>query len=261
VLGAEIADSGDDVAVNEFLTEWSAWRDAREQGLRDPRGWLAITGIHWLTLTPQRVDGVPGTWAGDRGGAAVSLEAGESVTVRGVTLGDGVHFLGPLDETGLTLTFDDGVAEVADRDGHPIVRPRHPDAPNLGSYHSTPYYAPDPAWVLPARFEPYPTSDGAAVGEVVFSYGGSEHRLIAWGHDDGGLWILFSDATSGFTTDPANRQLITDPPGLDGAVSIDFNRAINMPCAYTDFATCPLPPAANTLSFGVEAGEQVPVFG
>jgi uncharacterized protein (DUF1684 family) len=34
-----------------------------------------------------------------------------------------------------------------------------------------------------------------------------------------------------------------------------------MPCAYTDFATCPLSPAANTLPFAVEAGEQTPTLG
>jgi uncharacterized protein (DUF1684 family) len=259
-LVPEIAKSGDDVAVNEFLTEWNAWRDAREEGLRAPSGWLAITGLHWLTLTPQRFDGVPGDWAGDEGGAAVSLGPDESVTVRGVSLSDGVHLLGPLDETGLMLSFGEGlVAQVADRDGQPIMRPRHPDAPNLRGYRGTPCYPPDPGWVLPARFEPYSSFDDAAVGEIVFAYDGSEHRLVAWGQGDGSLWILFRDATSGVTTHPANRQLLVDRPGPDGAVSIDFNRAINMPCAYTDFTTCPVPPAANTLSFAVEAGEQVPV--
>ena len=60
------------------------------------------------------------------------------------------------------------------------------------------------------------------------------------------------------TTYPANRQLVTPAPSKDGEVWIDFNRAYNMPCAYTDFATCPLPPAGNTLPFAVEAGEKIP---
>jgi uncharacterized protein (DUF1684 family) len=96
------------------------------------------------------------------------------------------------------------------------------------------------------------------VGEVVFPYGGAEHRLVAWGEEDGSLWILFRDATSGVTTYPANRQLLAEPPAADGTVHLDFNRAYNMPCAYTDFATCPVAPAANTLPFAVEAGEQLP---
>jgi uncharacterized protein len=99
------------------------------------------------------------------------------------------------------------------------------------------------------------------VGEVVFDHDGTEHRLVAWEGDDGGVWILFRDATSGVTTYSALRQLVTAPVSSDGSVAIDFNRAYNMPCAYTDFATCPLPPAANTLPFAVEAGEKVPILG
>jgi uncharacterized protein (DUF1684 family) len=98
------------------------------------------------------------------------------------------------------------------------------------------------------------------VGEVVFEHDGDQHRLVAWGEDDASLWILFRDATSGVTTYAANRQLVVDPPAADGSVRIDFNRAFNMPCAYTGFATCPVPPAANTLMFAVEAGEQLPLL-
>jgi hypothetical protein len=108
------------------------------------------------------------------------------------------------------------------------------------------------------RFEPYGELDDDAVGEVVFEHDGTEHRLVAWGEDDRSLWILFRDATSGVTTYAANRQLVVDPPSAGGVVRPDFNRAYNMPCAYTDFATCPVPPAQNTLPFAVEAGERLP---
>jgi uncharacterized protein len=244
-----------------FVAEWQVWHDAREQRLRDPHGWLAITAMHWLTSEPQRFDDVPGAWSGDEGRATVTLAPGESLGVEGgATLADGVHTFGPLDAVGLTLTFGDAVAQVAERDGRPVVRPRHPDSPNLRAYRGTPCYPVDPAWVLSGRFEPYPEPDGDAVGEVVFSRDGADYRLVAWGEDDGSLWILFRDATSGVTTYPANRQLDVAPPSPDGGVTIDFNRAINMPCAYTECATCPLPPPANTLPFAVEAGEQIPVL-
>ena len=74
----------------------------------------------------------------------------------------------------------------------------------------------------------------------------------------GSLLVLFTDATSGATTYPANRSLRIDPPAADSTVPLDFNRATNLPCAYTDFATCPLPPAENRLPVAVEAGEQIP---
>jgi uncharacterized protein (DUF1684 family) len=235
--------------VADFLGDWQAWREGRERRLRDPRGWLAITAIHWLTEQPRRYDDVPGTWVGGVHEATVMLGPGESLATEDDLLSEGTHRLAPLDEGGLTLGFDGAVAQVAVREGSTIVRPRHPDSPNLRAYRSTPCYPPDPAWVLPARL------DG---GEVVFTYAGAEHRLVAWPEDDGCLWILFRDATSGVTTYPANRQLLTAAPGPDGAVDLDLNRAFNMPCAYTDFATCPLPPATNTLPFAVEAGEQIP---
>ena len=192
------------------------------------------------------------------GGATVTLAADETLRVGDAVLSEGTHPLGPLDQYGLTAGFGDAVAQVADRDGMPVVRPRHPDSPILRAYRGTPCYPADPAWVLPARFEPYAEPDGDAVGEVVFGYGGTEHRLVAWGEEDDSLWILFRDATSGVTTYPANRQLLLAPPAPDGTVGIDFNRSTNMPCAYTDFATCPVPPAANTLPFAVEAGERIP---
>ena len=225
--------------VADFAAAWQAWHDARERRLRDPHGWLAITAIHWLTTEPQRFDDVPGEWRHDTDGPVVVLPDGEE------------RRLGPVDEHGVTLAFGDTTAEVADRDGRVIVRPRRQDSPNLRAYAGTPCYPPDPAWVVPARHEG---------GEVVLERDGAEHRLVAWPEDDGSLWILFRDATSGVTTYAALRQLLTAPPSADGRVDLDFNRATNMPCAYTDFATCPVAPAQNTLPFAVEAGEQVPVL-
>jgi len=67
-----------------------------------------------------------------------------------------------------------------------------------------------------------------------------------------------TDATSGVTTYPAARGLSTSPPDADGRVTLDFNRASNLPCSFTDFATCPVAPAENRLPVAVEAGEKNP---
>jgi uncharacterized protein (DUF1684 family)/L-amino acid N-acyltransferase YncA len=258
----DVVEDGEVRWVRDFQAEWQAWRDAREERLRDPHGWLSITAIHWLTPAPQRFDDAPGEWSGHDRRATVTLAPGETLGAEsGATLAAGVHVFEALDDIGLRLAFGDAVVQVAERDGHPILRPRRPDSPNLRAYRGTPCYPADPAWVLPGRFEPYSVPDGDAVGEVVFEHRGAEHRLVAWGEDDGSLWILFRDATSGVTTYAALRQLVVAPPSPDGRVWIDFNRAYNMPCAYTEFATCPLPPTANTLTFAVEAGEQIPVIG
>ena len=96
-------------------------------------------------------------------------------------------------------------------------------------------------------------------GEVEFEAGGQTLRLTAFnGQTPGSLFILFTDTTSGVTTYPANRSLPVPAPDGDGRVTLDFNRAVNLPCAYTEFATCPLPPAGNRLPVAVEAGEKSP---
>ena len=60
--------------------------------------------------------------------------------------------------------------------------------------------------------------------------------------------------TSGRTTHGGARQLDADAP-QDGVVVLDFNKAINLPCAYIPYATCPLAPPQNRLSLAIEAGE------
>ena len=70
--------------------------------------------------------------------------------------------------------------------------------------------------------------------------------------------MLFADGTSGVTTYAASRILQLPPPAADGTVVLDFNRAVNLPCAYTDLATCALPPAENQLPVAIKAGEKIP---
>jgi len=87
---------------------------------------------------------------------------------------------------------------------------------------------------------------------------GAAAQLVAFGRPDGALHALFTDATSGVTTYPACRSLSIDGPDADGTVTLDFNRAANLPCSFTDFATCPVAPPENRLVVAVEAGEKNP---
>jgi uncharacterized protein (DUF1684 family) len=99
-----------------------------------------------------------------------------------------------------------------------------------------------------------------APGRIEFALDGQPVSLTAFnGPPPGSLFVLFTDETSGVTTYAANRSLKVDPPDADGTVTLDLNRATNLPCAYTEFATCPLPPAENHLPVAVEAGEKKPL--
>jgi uncharacterized protein (DUF1684 family) len=93
-------------------------------------------------------------------------------------------------------------------------------------------------------------------GKLIFSIGGQQYSLDAL--DEGGedLFIVFGDATSGEETYPSGRFLYVKKPDASGNTVIDFNKAINPPCAFTKYATCPLPPSQNILPIRVPAGEK-----
>ena len=93
-------------------------------------------------------------------------------------------------------------------------------------------------------------------GEVKLDLEGEDYSLIAFEQEDGSLFIMFFDGSTGNETYSAGRYLIIDPP-LEGGVEVDFNRAYNPPCAFTDFATCPLPPMQNRIEGKILAGEKI----
>jgi uncharacterized protein (DUF1684 family) len=264
-----------------FAAEWEQWHAAHEHQRADPHGFLAVTHLHWLGAEPSRLEGVPGIWSVKDDAVTVVLGAGESLLRDGRELnsnpaanGSTAVVFGPIAEReGINLTAGPAVVELAKRGGEYIVRPRHPENPLLKEYRGTPAYAPDPRFAVEGVYvpfdEPRPTTVGAAVegivhvyqapGEIRFALDGRELALTAFnGHAPGTLSVLFTDATSGKTTYAANRSLTVGAPDADGRVTLDFNRAVNLPCAYTDLATCPLPPSENRLAVAIEAGEQIP---
>jgi uncharacterized protein len=263
----------DSQASEDFTADWNAWHKKHQDRLAAPDGFLAITSINWLTEIPTRFPDAPGEWAADDSGVTVDLAPGEELTLDGVRV-SGRHHFGQIPERGGVFPEDAaGVYEVAKRGGNDILRPRHPDSALRAGFRGTPAYAPDPRWVIRGRYGPFDEPRNITVGSVVeglehvyaspgvveFEADGQSLALTAFnGSAPGSLHILFTDATSGVTTYAANRSLQVPAPGADGAVTLDFNRATNLPCAYTEFATCPLPPAENRLPLAVEAGEQIP---
>jgi uncharacterized protein (DUF1684 family) len=262
-----------DIEATEFAAEWEHWHKEHEDRLAAPDGFLAITSINWLSEAPARFTDAPGAWSADDSGVSVLLDDGETLELDGAVI-RGRHHFGRIPERGGLFPRDaDGVYEVARRGGNDILRPRHPGNRLRTEFHGTPAYAPDPRWVIRGRYRAFETPRDTTVGSVVeglshvyaapgaveFEVDGQPLALTAFnGYTPGSLHILFTDATSGVTTYPANRSLRVGAPDADGGVVLDFNRATNLPCAYTEFATCPLPPAENHLPIAVEAGERLP---
>jgi uncharacterized protein len=132
------------------------------------------------------------------------------------------------------------------------------------------YFPTDPAWVIRAGWEALAEPElaridmrGGATDAVRlthrarFSHAGREVLLTPTHWKAGQPMFVFRDATAGQGTYPAARFVIGEDMS-GGAITLDFNRAFNPPCAFTDHAICPLPPPGNVLAFRIEAGELAP---
>ncbi len=250
-----------------------AWRAARDARLRDPDGWLTLVGLHWLAPGENRFGSDPDNDLVLRGD--VPERIGSLVLHdRGVTLRREGHADLPMatDVTGEPTVLDAGtlrmyVAERGDRFG---LRVRDHASRALRSFQGMEHFDIDPSWCLEARLERAALDATLEImdvigvltreptpGTVIFERDGREWHLDALpGGDDGSLWLVFADATSGSSTYGGGRFVYTDPVAEDGSVVVDFNLAYNPPCVFTPFATCPLPPAQNRVSLAIEAGER-----
>lgn len=250
----------------EFIASWTAWHTARERSVRAPHGIAALRFTHWLTEEATPLEGAPGTWRADATGIV-----GERLTGTGLTTPSGAQIMTDRVELvhGDELHFGDALLRGMERDGVYALRVLDPEAPTRTSLAGISAFAPDVAWIRPARFVPSPdvtveteSIDGhvtteTPVGRVEFELGDEAVSLTVTGGPNG-LWAVFSDGTSG---DESYRfRFISMPaPTADGHVLVDFNRAYLPPCAFSDHYVCPLPAPNNRLRTRITAGERLPL--
>jgi len=265
-VAAIAADSG------AYQREIAKFRAERETKLKADDGWLTVVGLHWLKNGINTVGSDPYTDA--------PLPKSAPPMVGTIVLSKGkVHFkpasgvqLKEMDlKTDVTPQYDRltlgrvkfFVIEREDRFG---VRVKDNDSEARRKFTGLRWYPVDPSWKVKAKFTPSPhdvffdTEVGVkekdqSPGYVTFTRGGKEYKMEPVTEDDH-LWFVFRDQTSGKTTYAASRFLYVPVP-KDGFVEIDFNKAENPPCVFTDYATCPLPTPQNRLQLAVTAGEQM----
>ncbi|MBV8805879.1 MAG: DUF1684 domain-containing protein [Sinobacteraceae bacterium] len=281
-LALEHAPAVIDPASEQTLVE--QWRAARVADLTGDQGWLTLVGLFWL----DKGDNSFGRASGNKlvlNHPALAPKAGKFVLD-----GGGVHFVANrgsgITHAGQPVTALDMVPDtqseptvissgalriwIIERSGKLGVRIRDLDSPRRREFKSIDYYPVDTAWVFDARFEPYEPhrhipiinilgleSDMDCPGTLVFQKDGQEWRLDALLEDphDDTLFVMFADRTNGDGSYGGGRFLRVPLPA-QGTTQVDFNKAYNPPCAFNDFATCPLPPPQNRLALRVESGEK-----
>ena len=251
--------------------------------LNRPDGWTSLIGLHWLDPGTHRV----GSDADNGIRTAMGPAHLGVFTVRGKQVGfvpdtvvtvDGEPQIGAArlridsDADGPSLLVFDGgkgLATVIERGGRLALRVKHADAESRQHFTGIDYWVGGRDWQIPAKFIAHPagktlpianiigtTDDIPNPGAVEFERGGKTYRLEALDQGEGTLFLVFADRTSGHGSYGAGRFLDAPMPDAQGRVLLDFNQSYNPPCAFTPFATCPLPPPENRLDLAIQAGER-----
>ncbi|MBM3783632.1 MAG: DUF1684 domain-containing protein [Acidobacteria bacterium] len=248
-----------------------AWRSKYEAELRAPyTGWLSVAGLYWLR---EGANSVGSDAASDfvlpRGPARAGdfLFDGRTVRFRGA---DGVAKPLRVDVSGEpdVVEIDTMRLIAIERNGSYGLRLRDAQSPLRTRFPGNRWYPIQSRYRVRARFVPHPhkrtinfpditgrVQKFLSPGVVEFTLHGTKLRLEPV-EDDGQLFFVFKDKTAGKTTYGAGRMMYAPLPAA-GIVDLDFNVAKNPPCAFTPYATCPLPPRQNILPVAVEAGEMV----
>ena len=262
-----------------YQAEIESWHQRMEESLRSDRGWLTLSGLFWLNEGTNRFGTDPdneivlpgesapahaGSFTFHAGTATLHAEASAGVAVNGqpattVQLrSDAV--------AGDLITIGDLTMLVIQRGQRHAIRLWDRRSPARMAFTGRRWYPVHEAYRLSARFVPHDPPHTLAVpnilgeteqrhspGYAVFTLGGHEHSLDAVTEGDE-LFFIFRDQTAQDTTYPAGRFLKAAFP-QNNQITLDFNRAYSPPCAFTAFATCPLPPSRNHLPLRIEAGE------
>jgi len=171
--------------------------------------------------------------------------------------------------------YNADVKEVREeRDRYMKTSPESPFVKDPKSYSGLKYFAVDISYKVTAALEPVKgktpialtTSDGSEQHYLPYAYAefdlhGYHNRLLIlenmeMGPQRGTLFLPFGDDTSAKETYGAGRYLdVVKAPGSN-TITLDFNKAYNPYCAYSDGFSCPFPPPANLLRVPIRAGEK-----
>lgn len=251
-----------------YEDEIKTWHERRIAGLKRPQGWLSLVALRWLDEGKNSVESL-GTVNLSKGTISARMLPDIQANMRGKIFTSGVLRTDAEKGGPDKVVFGPRAFTIIKRGDRYAVRMWDSTAATLKHFSGIDRFPVSKDWKIEARWEPYATPKRVKVpsvisdyveesdvpGVAVFSVGGRECRLEPVESGNESLFFVFADKTNGKETYGAGRFLYTDPP-KDGKVVLDFNKAYNPPCAFTPYATCPLPPVSNRLAVRIEAGEK-----
>ncbi len=243
------------VLTPEYKAEVETWRANRETRLKAENGWLTLVGLFWIEQGESKIGSDPGanvplpaSLPQELGtislkGDIAEFKPAKGVALKPVTMHDDEK---PNYEVVSIGTVSFYLIQRGDRFG---IRVKDTQSPARTNFKGLDWYTPDPSWNVEAKLTPAPhkvvfdtevgvKQDGDSIGYFEFDRGGQHYKLDAV-TEDGELFFVIRDATSGKTTYAASRFLYAAMPDKNGHTRLDFNKAYNPPCVFTPYATCP----------------------
>jgi uncharacterized protein (DUF1684 family) len=268
-----------------YQTEIQKWQSERLANLTKDDGWLTLAGLYWLkegenkfgsdsknvvVLPKDKAPGVAGSLVLEKGKVHLVSQPLVDITADGKPA-TALDLKDDNDDNGPTiLRLGSLLINVIKRGERIGVRVKDTESQTRREFKGLEYYSINPKWRIEGHFEPYQppktipitnvlsmTDDEISPGALVFEIDGKSYRIdpiLEKGETD--LFVMIADQTTGKETYGAGRYLYVKPADATGQVVIDFNKAYSPPCAFTNFATCPLPPQQNRLPFRIDAGEK-----
>ena len=267
-----------------YVADVDAWHAKRIESLTSPTSWLSLAGLFWLEegensfgadesnaiiFPKDRAPSFFGSFALDKGEVKVRIKPDVKVLAGDTTISEMIL---QTDENGKPTVLKHGsLSWYAIKRGNRFgIRLKDSENTRIKEFKGIERFPVSTQWRIEAKYLPYDppkkisivnvlgsVSEEPSPGALKFRIDGKTYRLDALGEpDDEELFIVFADTTNGFETYGGGRFLDVKKPDGKGMTYIDFNRAYNPPCTFTEFATCPLPPAQNKLPVKITAGEK-----
>ena len=270
-------------AQTDYTKEIEKWRQERETNLKKETGWLTVAGLSWLKegtntvgagekfdvrLTENFKQGKFGEIEFKDGKAVLKVANGVEAQADGKPIAAPVNLVS--DEKGKPTEIRTGTQTfyLIRREDRFGIRLKDSNSEARRNFKGLHWFPVDESYKVAARFEAFPEPKEVSIpnvlggnfkmkspGTLKFSLHGKEYALEPVDEGEGSLFIIFRDKSSEGETYKSGRFLYADKP-VNGAVILDFNKAENPPCAFTAFATCPLPPPQNILDLEIKAGEK-----
>lgn len=287
VVYSQVSISGEQPTVVSYREEVEKWRQKRENDLKGEDSWLSLAGLFWLKDGENSFGSAAGNDIVLPDEKGVPKQAGVIIYRNGTatlrldkSAQNVIKIDGQAPSDNFELKSDDGqkpnVLQIGDikfnlikREKLVGVRVKNKNSLTRLQFKGLSWFPVDEKLKIKATFVPYQQPKEVLVPNVLgssftmkspgllsFQLNGQEYKLepVLEGKQ---LFIIFRDLTSKNETYSAGRFLYADLPNEgETTVILDFNKAYNPPCAFTHFATCPLPPPQNRLAVKILAGEK-----